>query len=101
MHAYILIRKRTSQVSAYSWILAKISESLKRKYSFDKVQFLTGKSRRILNAHLFTELDRVSTPSWKEYLVSCFNRSGDDFSVLVRRAGANGNNSGLGQRAAR
>jgi len=28
-----LIRKRTSPVSAYSWILAKISESLKRKYS--------------------------------------------------------------------
>lgn len=27
-------------IPTYSWILAKISESLKRKYSFAKVQFL-------------------------------------------------------------
>jgi len=84
-------------ILAYSRILAKISESRKRKYSFARVQFLSRPSRHTLNAYLFTELDRVSAPSRQENLVSRFNRGGNDLSVLVRRARSDGNYGSLWQ----
>lgn len=56
---------------------------------------------RDTSTHLFANLDRVSAPAGKEHAITSLHGGGNDGSVFIGRAGADGNDSGLRKRVAR
>lgn len=98
--------RRTKTAAHHSCILARISESLNKKYSCrrSQVERPSVLSHHILASatksfpHLFVHLDGVATPTGKQHTITRFNGGRHDLASLVRRSWAYGDDRRLWQR---
>lgn len=82
----------------HSWILARISESLKRKYSYELPLLAIARMKRKSVTHIVSQLDRVASPAWEEDTVASLDRRRHNISLLIGRTGSNGDDGSLWER---
>jgi hypothetical protein len=83
------------KVTLHSWIFARISESLKRKYSCGGKCLGSDTSKDQFSTYLLAYFNGISSPSGQQYTVSSLNASRDNLALFVRGSGADSNDGSL------
>ena len=95
------IRART-HTQLYSSILAKISASLKRKYSY-KIKKMKKSTfhKKNKNTHLLSNFDSIAPPTRQQHPVARLDRRGHNVALFIRRARSDGDHRRLRERIRR
>ena len=87
----VRVRVRT-QTQLYSSILAKISASLKRKYSYQKKikKIKNQPPKKKQNTYLLSNLNGIASPTRQQHPVARLDRRRHNVAIFIRRARSNG-----------